>query len=197
MNNCERCDDTGCPVCDPEWAQNQVPAPPAAQPAPDAAQGDVLRESLASMLEDEPDKYGDQSQLHCEAAAMLRADAERIAELEHGRQRIFSAEQEQIERPLREKLAAMTECYETEVQRLTSIFKAAEEADCLPGCDSWGHEDACPFVNMTQHFANVAADNAKLREVVAAVVVKDGRIHCNDVNGANWFDAAQAKLERT
>ena len=85
MNNCERCDDTGCPVCDPEWAQNQVPAPPAAQPAPDAAQGDVLRESLASMLEDEPDKYGDQSQLHCEAAAMLRADAERIAELERDR----------------------------------------------------------------------------------------------------------------
>ena len=28
---CERCDDTGCPECDPEWAQHQVPAQPAAQ----------------------------------------------------------------------------------------------------------------------------------------------------------------------
>lgn len=24
---CSRCDDTGCPECDPEWAQHQVPAP--------------------------------------------------------------------------------------------------------------------------------------------------------------------------
>ena len=37
------------------------------------------------------------------------------------------------------------------------------------------------------------ADNAALRAVVAAVVVKDGRIHCNDVCGVNWFDA-RAKL---
>lgn len=30
---CERCDDTGCPQCDPEWAQHQVRAPKADEDA--------------------------------------------------------------------------------------------------------------------------------------------------------------------
>lgn len=47
---CERCDDTGCPQCDPEWAQHQVRAPKADEDAINAKLAESAKREGAELL---------------------------------------------------------------------------------------------------------------------------------------------------
>jgi len=86
---CARCDDTGCPVCDPEWAQHQVAVPNSA-PVPYVAALIAGLQRIAYYLDLLPDHVYSDDRNHVmhsrsahtlvtQAAAALQSQADMLA----------------------------------------------------------------------------------------------------------------------
>lgn len=57
-----------------------------------------------------------------------------------------------------EEMEALQKKYDLLVAAVNS------SSDCLPGCDSYAHEDECPHTNMAVKLTALEAENQRLRE---------------------------------